>query len=155
MLEYLKKIMFDSEASFNRELNILVIEDSKLYSMVLKKYLLTSLINKNISTNVILTENSDEAIKTIVNNSPDIILMDFSLGGASVDGLELIKEIRKIDSESQLMVLTNRFGVDIANQCYKFGANNYIHKERDDFKGVVDYIINIIDYNSKKSNLNL
>ena len=53
MLEYLKKIMFDSEASFNRELNILVIEDSKLYSMVLKKYLLTSLINKNISTNVI------------------------------------------------------------------------------------------------------
>lgn len=153
MLEYLKKIMINTEKSFDRRLSILVIEDSKLYSMVLKKYLINSLLNMDILPNVKLTETGEEAIDYIKTNSPDIILMDFSLGGNSIDGIDLIKNIRAINNSAALMVLTHSCNVNTANKCYKFGANNYIHKERDDFKAVIKYITKLIDYNDKKNNL--
>lgn len=154
MLEYLKKIIINSDKSFNRKLNILVIEDSKLYSMVLKKYLINSLLNIDILSNVKLTETSEEAIDYLINNEPDIILMDFNLGKDSIDGLNLIKKVRSVNNTSTLMVLTNSCDINIANECYKFGANNYIHKERDDFKVVIKYITGLIDYNDRKNNLN-
>ena len=154
MLEYLKKIMVNAENSFDRRLSILVIEDSKMYSMVLKKYLINSLLDIDILPNVKLTETGEEAIEYMKTNSPDIILMDFSLGGHSIDGLDLIKNIRVLNHSATLMVLTHSCNIDIANECYRFGVNNYIHKERDSFKAVIKYITKLIDYNDKKNNLN-
>tara|TARA_Y100001937_G_C7118478_1_gene331305 strand:+ start:201 stop:668 length:468 start_codon:yes stop_codon:yes gene_type:complete len=154
MLEYLKKIMVNAENSFDRRLSILVIEDSKMYSMVLKKYLINSLLDIDILPNVKLTETGEEAIEYMKTNRPDIILMDFSLGGHSIDGLDLIKNIRVLNNSATLMVLTHSCNIDIANECYRFGANNYIHKERDSFKAVIKYITKLIDYNDKKNHLN-
>ena len=68
-------------------INILVVEDNKPSGLILRKLLDKSGYN---ITNVV--ETGEEAINTIKENQPDLILMDISLAG-EIDGIETAERI--------------------------------------------------------------
>lgn len=72
-------------------------------------------------------ENGKEAIKLVSSINPDIILMDLSM--PKVNGLEAIREIRKISSSTKILVLTVHNNDEYISATLQAGANGYVLKQ--------------------------
>lgn len=70
---------------------------------------------------------SFEAIaEKVVSASPDVVLLDLKLPGAS--GLEILEEIRKSRIDTEVVMLTSDDHVETAIKCMKLGAADYLTK---------------------------
>jgi len=85
---------------------ILIIDDSRTSRKVLKN-LLESDGHKIIAEAV----NGEEGIKKFVEFSPDIVTMDITM--PVMDGIEALKQIRAIDEQAKVVMVT------AASQAYK------------------------------------
>jgi two-component system response regulator RegA len=61
--------------------------------------------------------------------SPDLILLDLKMPGLS--GLDLIPEIKKLDSTIAIVILTGYGSIATAMQALKLGADHYLSKPAD------------------------
>ncbi len=101
---------------------VLIIDDEKdicfLISEILKdeKYITTSVIN------------SDEAIKKFNENKPDLIILDVWLSNSKLDGIELLKEFKKIDNKIPVIIISGHGTVDLAVKSIKNGAYDFLEK---------------------------
>ncbi len=68
-----------------------------------------------------------DAIKCVEKLKPDLILMDISMPG--IDGLESIKEIKKQNPETRILVLTIHKTEEHICAALQAGANGYIVKD--------------------------
>lgn len=80
----------------------------------------------------------NEAIALATKQSPDLVLVDLRM--PDVDGLDLIAELRAIDSSSIIVVLTGYGSIATALTSVKRGANHYLTKPID-----VDQIIAVFE----------
>jgi signal transduction histidine kinase/CheY-like chemotaxis protein len=78
-------------------LNILFVEDNPSNQFVFQKFL------TNIA-NVEFASNGDEAFELVYDKVYDIVFMDINLG-LGMDGIEVTKEIRKIDSYKNIPII--------------------------------------------------
>lgn len=67
------------------------------------------------------------AIRSIGKLRPDMVMVDISLG--SINGLELIKNIRAISSDLPILVLSMHDEVIFAERALKAGARGYVMKQ--------------------------
>lgn len=67
-----------------------------------------------------------EAIEIVKKERPRIILLDINMCG--MDGIETLKEIRKIDAEAAVIMVTGVKDDDMAKKAIALGANDYITK---------------------------
>jgi DNA-binding NtrC family response regulator len=74
-------------------------------------------------------ENAMEALKKLQENPWDIVLADIKMPG--MDGLELQKHIKKIDSNVIVIIITAYATVDTAVDAMKEGAFDYLSKPID------------------------
>lgn len=74
-------------------------------------------------------ENGMEALKKLQENSYDIALIDIKMPG--MDGIELQKHIKKIDSSIIVIIITAYGTVDTAVEAMKDGAYDYLSKPID------------------------
>jgi DNA-binding NtrC family response regulator len=79
--------------------------------------------------NVECAENANKALTLLESNSFDIILADIKMPG--MDGLEMMKRIKLLKSDSIVIVMTAFATVDTAVQALKDGAFDYITKPFD------------------------
>ena len=98
---------------------ILVVEDEKAISMVLKAYL------HREGFEVIQVFDGSEAIDVFMEWEPDLVLLDVMLPGK--DGWEILKEIREKDA-CPVIMLTALGEVDYRLSGFKSGADDYISK---------------------------
>jgi DNA-binding NarL/FixJ family response regulator len=82
-------------------------------------------------------ETGEEAVRLYGIHRPDVVLMDLQLPGIS--GLEAIKQIRAIDREAKIIVLTMYEGDEDIYQSLRAGAAAYLLKET-----VTDNVIQVI-----------
>jgi len=82
-------------------------------------------------------QNGDEAILKMKTSPADITLLDIKM--PKKDGLETLKELRKISPSSKIIIATGYKSVDIAQEALDLGASDYIVKpfDRDKIKKVV------------------
>jgi DNA-binding response OmpR family regulator len=66
-----------------------------------------------------------EVLNAVRREKPDVVLMDKNLAGA--DGLELLAQLRA-DAELKATRVIIASGEDVAHQCEKLGANDFILK---------------------------
>jgi two-component system response regulator RegA len=71
----------------------------------------------------------DEAIALANAESPEFALVDLRLPGRS--GLEIVRALRAIDSETKIVVLTGYGSIATAMDAVRLGATNYIAKPAD------------------------
>lgn len=74
-------------------------------------------------------ENATEALKKLQENSWDIVLLDIKMPG--MDGMELQKHIKRIDSSIIVIIITAYATVDTAVEAMKEGAFDYLSKPID------------------------
>lgn len=80
----------------------------------------------------------DEALKVARDRSPDLVLVDLRMPG--MGGLDVVQELRNIDSSMTIIVLTGYGSIPTAISAMKKGADHYLSKPAD-----ADQILAIYD----------
>jgi len=70
-----------------------------------------------------------QGLKKIKKDQPDLVFLDLRL--PDLDGLEVLENIKKIDSDIAVIMMTAYSTVETAVKAIKLGAENYIHKPFD------------------------
>lgn len=76
--------------------------------------------------NMTTTSRGLKALKYLKNNKFDLLLVDYHM--PDINGLKLVKEIRKIDKEIPILVLTVDESMDLAKKFLKAGADDFANK---------------------------
>ena len=72
-------------------------------------------------------EDVHSAMQTIAALKPDIVVVDISLGGP--DGLELLKQLRALDPDLPILILSMHDESIYAERALRAGASGYIMKQ--------------------------
>ncbi|MBL4590260.1 MAG: two-component system response regulator NarL [Alphaproteobacteria bacterium] len=89
---------------------------------------LSQLISLEDDLEVICEASSgEEAIATLTHCKPDLILLDLEMKG--INGLETLSEIRKLNIQSKVIMLTVSDNETDVLQALKFGADGYLLKD--------------------------
>jgi two-component system response regulator RegA len=72
---------------------------------------------------------ADHALEFARERSPDLVLLDLRMPGKS--GLDVIQELRAIDSSMTIIVLTGYGSIPTAISAMKMGADHYLSKPAD------------------------
>ena len=102
---------------------ILLVDDEK--TMV--KYLSKRLLKRGFDISVVY--NGLDAIEKIKESDFDVVLLDVLMPG--MDGIETLREIKKITHETEVIMLTGHASVEVGIEGMKAGAFNYIMKPFD------------------------
>jgi len=76
-----------------------------------------------------MASGGNEAIAKVMQAVPDLILMDMKMPG--MNGLEALKEIKKIDQAIAVIMMTAYGELEIVTEAMKLGVREYITKPFD------------------------
>lgn len=102
---------------------ILVVDDEPDFLEVI-----TTRLQAN-NYDVITADNGEDAFKKIKSDKPDAVLLDILMPG--IDGLELLRKIRKVDTELPIYIITAFSTEERFRMANKFGASGFIVKTND------------------------
>ena len=104
---------------------LLLIDDEESIIRVL------SISLKSDGYDVATASNGDEGIKLFQQESPDIVLTDIKMPG--MDGIEVLKRVKKLNPDTEVIVITGHGDMDSAIEALQYGASDFINKPiRDD-----------------------
>ncbi len=75
-----------------------------------------------------VAKNSDEALASVEERLPSLVLLDIWLQGSELDGLEILTEIKKRHPEVPVLMMSGHGTVETAVQAIKDGAYDFIEK---------------------------
>lgn len=99
---------------------ILVVDDERPVCDMLKKFL----TKKGYDATCVLS--GEGAIVKIKKEKPKVVLLDIRMPG--MDGIEVLKEIKKIDKKIGIVMITAVKDDEIGRKCMEMGAFDYITK---------------------------
>jgi two-component system phosphate regulon sensor histidine kinase PhoR len=102
---------------------ILMIEDDEVQLALQRSILMDS------GYKLYATADGPQGITIFQKHKIDLVLLD--LGLASMSGLEVLREIRRIDEKAKVIVITGYPSVESSVIAMKYGAIDYIQKPFD------------------------
>lgn len=116
-----------------KEISILVVDDDPGVAASIKLELKDTYNIDSVST-------VDAARETIAQNKPNIVILDFHLSDAGINGLEFLQEIKRNFRPIQVIMLTAERNPSTIIEAIKRGASDYITKpfERGDLLRTVE-----------------
>ena len=103
-----------------KALRILIVEDHPV-----SRNLVNDILN-NPKYSCDAANNGTNALKLSKENRYDVILMDLKL--PDIDGIEVVKQIRKTDSSSFIIAVTAYPKSETEKKCYEAGFNDFVTK---------------------------
>ncbi len=106
---------------------------------------LLALISKILTSSgfpVLSASNGIDALEKVKEASPDLVLLDYMMPG--MNGLDVLKEIKKLRSDTAVIIITGRGSETTAADSIKMGAAGYIPKpfDRESLIGAVRRALN-------------
>ena len=105
------------------DISMLYVEDERVTREQVSRIL------QRIVTDLYICENGREALDIYLDKRPDIILTDIMM--PLMNGLELAREIRKLNRDSQIIMLTAYSDTEYLVECISLGVNQYVQKPVD------------------------
>lgn len=99
---------------------ILLIDDEQDIVRVLSMSL------KSDGYEVVSALSGKEGLDVFNKESPDIVLTDIKMPG--MDGLEVLKEVKNINPETEVIIITGHGDIDSAIEALQYGASDFINK---------------------------
>ncbi len=122
----------DRKALPEKPPNILVIDDDRVLLELFEK------IFKKLGLGVVLTNNGKEAVDWVKKTAPDVILLDIKMPG--VDGITALKEIKAVDPDVEVIIMTGYASLDSALEAINLGAFDYLKKPFEN----LDQVVNVV-----------
>ncbi len=121
-------------------LSILVVEDGHSQREILRDFL------RDEGHDVSEAENGEKALKQLREDYFDLLLIDYKMPG--MDGMELLKGVKRINPEVDVIMMTAYGTVETAVQAMKAGAVDYVTKPIE-----LDELLILIDRLSERRTL--
>jgi two-component system, OmpR family, response regulator len=125
-------------------INIFFVDDDPIYLKMLENNLKQS---KHYTSKVYTYTTGEECIENM-HIKPDVVVLDYYLNGVNkdaMDGIQTLKQIKIKNSNTQIVVLSGQDKIDIAVDCIKNGAFDYIPKSESAFVRTQNAINNILE----------
>ncbi|MCB0283792.1 MAG: sigma-54-dependent Fis family transcriptional regulator [Calditrichaeota bacterium] len=100
--------------------NILVVDDEEFIRANIKNILLDE------NYNLFLSASGNDALEVVKKENVDLALLDLNL--PDMNGIEILKNLKKIDPELLVIIITGYASVESAVEALKLGAYDYIKK---------------------------
>ena len=99
---------------------------------------------------MLLADRVDAGIKLLREQEPDLIIMDIRMPEKS--GIQGLREIREINPNISIVMLTGYGDLETAQQAIRYGANDYLQKpfDTDEIQAVVKKYVDRSKLNSRK-----
>ena len=91
----------------------------------------------NLGHETILCDNPEDGMKNLVVKQPDLVLLDIMIPGK--DGLTLLKEMKELDKEVSIAMITAYKDANKVIEAFRMGAMDCLLKPFN-----LDYIINTV-----------
>ncbi len=101
---------------------VLIIDDEKDICFLISEIL------KDESYNTSIALNSEEAISKFNEIKPDLVILDVWLSNSKLDGIEILKEFKSINSNIPIIIISGHGTVDLAVKSIKNGAYDFLEK---------------------------
>jgi DNA-binding NtrC family response regulator len=101
--------------------NVLVVDDEEDFLDTL----MNRLKKRNIDT--VGCRSGEEALEEIKNKTFDVVILDIKMPGG-MDGIETLREIKKIQPDAEVLLLTGHASVETSIEGMKLGAYDYLLK---------------------------
>ncbi|WP_461211074.1 response regulator [Desulfocurvus sp. DL9XJH121] len=75
---------------------------------------------------VLTAQSGEEGLELFTSEKPPIVLTDIKMPG--MDGLQVLKRIKEIDAQTEVIVITGHGDMDIAIQALNLNATDFINK---------------------------
>jgi DNA-binding NtrC family response regulator len=102
---------------------ILLVDDEVLFTENTAKLL------KNRGYRVTAVNNGQSAIDALEEDNFDVMVLDLKMPG--MDGIETLKEMKKLGFFTEVLILTGHGSIDSALEAIKLGAYDYLTKPCD------------------------
>jgi PAS domain S-box-containing protein len=101
---------------------ILVVEDEYLILKMIRRLL------KSYGYNVYVAADGEEALDVFVRHKDEITLVLSDIGLPKMNGIDLFKKLKEIDSQIKVILASGFFEPDIRSSLQKMGARGFIQK---------------------------
>jgi len=101
-------------------IKLLVVDDEKGITDSLKNFF------EQRGFSVEAANSGKEAIEIVAKDKPHIIFLDVKMGG--MDGIEALEEIKKLDNNIKVIILSVVEDAEILNKAMSLGADDYVEK---------------------------
>ena len=75
---------------------------------------------------VSMAYSGEQGLKLFQKQSPDIVITDIKMPG--MDGLEVLKQVKEIDPETEVIIITGHGDIDSTITALQYGASDFINK---------------------------
>ena len=117
---------------------IFVVENNKVYNLMVTEYL-----KKQNFTNVKAIYSGEECVEKVEKGEkPEIVIQDYHLDG--INGIDVLRKVKKINPKTEFVFLTSNENMEVAVNTIKYGAYDYIVKDKMALDKVVFKILKII-----------
>jgi DNA-binding NtrC family response regulator len=124
---------------------IFIVEDDTWY-----RNFLSYTLQLNPDYEVVSFENAKDCLNSL-HQKPDLITIDYSLPG--INGSDLIKKIKEIDDQVQLIVISGQEDINTAVNLLKLGVFDYIIKNEDTKTRLMNSVQNALINNLLKTEI--
>ena len=107
-------------------LSVLLVEDDRLSQMIYSEFI------RKIVSDVYIANDGIEGVEVFKEKKPDIIITDIMM--PRMDGLEMIREIKKIDPQVKAIMISGHSEVDYFIRSIDLGVDGYLLKPIDNVR---------------------
>jgi two-component system OmpR family response regulator len=132
------------------KIKIFLVDDDQMYLKALENE-----FKKNENFEVMTFDTGEACLKNLHLN-PDIVVLDYFLNGEnkeSINGFNVLVKIKEKNPNIQVIILSSHENVDIAVNCIKYDAFNFILKNETAFVRLKHTIKQIFRVHSKVKEL--